>query len=37
VTTATREVPRAKRLGSRLAFLAYGVLIGMLLWAVLRR
>jgi serine/threonine protein phosphatase PrpC len=36
-TTATREVPRAKRLGSRLAFLAYGVLIGMLLWVVLRR
>jgi serine/threonine protein phosphatase PrpC len=33
----TRPRPRAHRLGGRLAFLIYGVLIGMLLWAVLRK
>jgi len=36
-TTATRTRTRLKRLGGRLAFLTYGVLIGMLLWAVLRK
>jgi serine/threonine protein phosphatase PrpC len=34
---ATRQRPRASRLGGRLAFLTYGLLIGMLLWAVLRK
>jgi serine/threonine protein phosphatase PrpC len=34
---ATRQRPRASRFGGRLAFLTYGVLIGMLLWAVLRK
>lgn len=33
----TRQRPRVRRLGGRLAFLTYGVLIGMLLWAVLRK
>ena len=33
----TRQRPRTGRFGSRLAFLTYGVLIGMLLWAVLRK
>ncbi len=33
----TRQSPRARRFGGRLAFLTYGVLIGMLLWAVLRK
>jgi serine/threonine protein phosphatase PrpC len=36
-TTAVRPVSRARRFGGRLAFLTYGVLIGMLLWAVLRK
>jgi len=36
-TTAARPPTRAGRLGGRLAFLTYGVLIGMLLWAVLRK
>jgi uncharacterized membrane protein len=36
-TTATRPRTRVGRLGGRLAFLTYGVLIGMLLWAVLRK
>jgi serine/threonine protein phosphatase PrpC len=38
-TTATAERPRslARRLGGRLAFLTYGLLIGMLLWMVLRK
>jgi serine/threonine protein phosphatase PrpC len=35
--TTTRQHPRASRFGGRLAFLTYGVLIGMLLWAVLRK
>jgi serine/threonine protein phosphatase PrpC len=35
-TTATRPTER-RRFGGRLAFLAYGMLIGMLLWAVLRK
>jgi serine/threonine protein phosphatase PrpC len=34
---ATAARPRTRRLSGRLAFLTYGVLIGMLLWAVLRR
>jgi serine/threonine protein phosphatase PrpC len=33
----TQQRRRASRFGSRLAFLTYGVLIGMLLWAVLRK
>ena len=33
----TRQRPRAGRFGGRLAFLVYGVLIGMLIWAVLRK
>jgi serine/threonine protein phosphatase PrpC len=33
----TRPRPKASRLGGRLAFLTYGVLIGILLWAVLRK
>jgi hypothetical protein len=33
----TRQRRRARRFGGRLAFLIYGVLIGMLLWAVLRK
>jgi hypothetical protein len=39
VTTATATRPRAhgSRFGGRLAFLTYGLLIGMLLWAVLRK
>ena len=36
-TTATRPRSRGASLGGRLAFLAYGVLIGMLLWAMLRK
>jgi hypothetical protein len=36
-TTATRPRARASRFGGRLAFLTYGLLIGMLLWAVLRK
>lgn len=38
-TTATTEPPRsrARRFGGRLAFLTYGLLIGMLLWMVMRK
>jgi serine/threonine protein phosphatase PrpC len=38
-TTATAQRPRSlvRRLGGRLAFLTYGLLIGMLLWAVMRK
>jgi serine/threonine protein phosphatase PrpC len=33
----TRQRPRTSRFGGRLAFLTYGMLLGMLLWAVLRK
>jgi serine/threonine protein phosphatase PrpC len=33
----TRHLPRKRRLGGRLAFLTYGLLLGMLIWAVLRK
>jgi hypothetical protein len=36
-TTATRPRGRGSRFGGRLAFLTYGLLIGMLLWAVLHK
>jgi PPM family protein phosphatase len=36
-TTLPLARPRARRFSGRLAFLTYGVLIGMLLWVVLRR
>jgi serine/threonine protein phosphatase PrpC len=37
VASTTRPRARTGRFGGRLAFLTYGVLIGMLLWAVLRK